>query len=433
MLISEKSPMIYTVEDCLEIMTGYSEILVSPPFELLERDKKILQSIASKTFKGVGLTDRQLVVVKKILLSNYALQFVDRGIDLFKSLEQLRGPLRELDRSTFIKIKKVSDVPQLNQVINRGNFGIEHKVIMLRFPFNMSYARLVNDIKKKFSYDSRYLNYDNHYLFPYEEKYVYHLVHSFKSKIKDIDPELITAYEKICAIKENSNQYIPGIYDYEIRNVPQEFVNFLHQDIGVPSKENLYLYKDRCKALSLEHLDQNAVQESLQSIDLLSQKIASRNSFIVNINREKWTLDQVIRSLHTLHRFPLLVILNEKNALDDYHEIFVKLRLLYPSSAHAVMFRLPNNGAKNIEFNQRVTEDRTNNSIDENTKIVYINHKRVPKPLIKSSWQARAAISVRSEREHNQVQNFLEQYDLIIQYDREESPWNMWHHEMEII
>ena len=433
MLISNTSPMIYTVEDCLEIMTGYSEILVSPPFDLLERDKKILQSIASKTFKGVGLTDKQLAVVKKILLSNYALQFADRGIDLFKSLEQLRGPLRELDRSTFIKIKKVSDVPQLNEVINRGNFGIEHKVIILRFPFNMSYARLVNDIKKKFSYDSRYLNYDNHYLFPYEEKYVYHLVHSFQSKIKDIDPELITAYEKICAIKENSDQYIPGIYDYEIRNVPKEFVNFLHQDIGVPSKENLYLYKDRCKALSLEHLDQTAVQESLKSIDILSQKIASRNSFIVNINREKWTLDQVIRSLHTLRRFPLLVVLNEKNALDDYHEIFVKLRLLYPSSAHAVMFRLPNQGVKNIEFNQRVTEDRTNNSIDENTKIVYINHKRVPKPLIKSGWQARAVISVRSEREHNQVQHFLEPYDLIIQYDREESPWNMWHHEMEII
>lgn len=425
--------MIYTVEDCLEIMTGYSEILVSPPFKLLERDKKILQSIASKTFKGVGLTDRQLAVVKKILLANYALQFVDRGIDLYKSLEQLRGPLRELDRSTFIKIKKVSDVPQLNEVINRGNFGSEHKVIILRFPFNMSYARLVNDIKKKFSYDSRYLNYDNHYLFPYEEKYVYHLVHSFQSKIKDIDPELITAYEKICAIEENSNQYIPGIYDYEIRNVPKEFVNFLHQEIGVPSKENLYLYKDRSKALALEYLDPIAVQASLENIDILSQKIASRKSFIVNINREKWTLDQVIQSLHTLHRFPLLVVLNEKNALDDYHEIFVKLRLLYPVSTHAVMFRLPNQGVKNIEFNQRVTEDRTNNSIDQNTKIVYINHKRVPKPLIKSRWQARAVISVRSEREHNQVQHFLEPNDLIIQYDREESPWNMWHHEMEII
>ena len=425
--------MIYTVEDCLEIMTAYSEILVSPPFELLERDKKILQSIASKTFKGIGLTDKQLAVVKKILLANYIEQFENRGIDLLKSLEQMRGPLRELDRSTYLKIKKASDVPELNDVINRGNFGIEYKVIVLRFPFNMSYARLVNDIKKKFKYDSRYLNYDNHYLFPYEEKYVYQLVQSFKNKIKDIDPELLSVYEKLCEIQVNNNLYIPGVYDYKIRNVPEQFVNFLHQNIGVPTKANLYMYKDRSKALSLEYLDEIAVQESLKGIDILSQKIACRGTYIVNINKEKWTLDQVLGSLHTLRRFPLLVVINEKNALDDYHTLFGKLRLLYPAAAHAVLFRLPNHGDQNIEFNKLVAEHKTNNPIDENTKIVYINHKRVPKPLIKSSWQAKAVLSLRSEREHNQVQNFLEPYDLIIQYDNEESQWNMWHHEMEII
>ena len=425
--------MIYTVEDCLEIMTAYSEILVSPPFELLERDKKILQSIASKTFKGIGLTDKQLAVVKKILLANYIEQFENRGIDLLKSLEQMRGPLRELDRSTYLKIKKVSDVPELNDVINRGNFGIEYKVIVLRFPFNMSYARLVNDIKKKFKYDSRYLNYDNHYLFPYEEKYVYQLVQSFKNKIKDIDPELLSVYEKLCEIQVNNNLYIPGVYDYKIRNVPEQFVNFLHQNIGAPTKANLYMYKDRSKALSLEHLDEIAVQESLKGIDILSQKIACRGTYIVNINKEKWTLDQVLGSLHTLRRFPLLVVINEKNALDDYHTLFGKLRLLYPAAAHAVLFRLPNHGDQNIEFNKLVAEHKTNNPIDENTKIVYINHKRVPKPLIKSNWQAKAVLSLRSEREHNQVQNFLEPYDLIIQYDNEESQWNMWHHEMEII
>ena len=425
--------MIYTVEDCLEIMTAYSEILVSPPFELLERDKKILQSIASKTFKGIGLTDKQLAVVKKILLANYIEQFENRGIDLLKSLEQMRGPLRELDRSTYLKIKKVSDVPELNDVINRGNFGIEYKVIVLRFPFNMSYARLVNDIKKKFKYDSRYLNYDNHYLFPYEEKYVYQLVQSFKNKIKDIDPELLSVYEKLCEIQVNNNLYIPGVYDYKIRNVPEQFVNFLHQNIGVPTKANLYMYKDRSKALSLEYLDEIAVQESLKGIDILSQKIACRGTYIVNINKEKWTLDQVLGSLHTLRRFPLLVVINEKNALDDYHTLFGKLRLLYPAAAHAVLFRLPNHGDQNIEFNKLVAEHKTNNPIDENTKIVYINHKRVPKPLIKSNWQAKAVLSLRSEREHNQVQNFLEPYDLIIQYDNEESQWNMWHHEMEII
>lgn len=425
--------MIYTVEDCLEIMMGFSDILVSPPFELLERDKKILQSIGSKTFKGVGLTDKQLAVIKKILLTNYVQQFSDRGIDLIKSLEQLRGPLRELDRSTFIKIEKVKDIPELNQVYNKGNFGIELKVIVLRFPFNMSYARLINDIKKKFRYDDRYFNYNNHYLFPYEEKYVYHLIYKFKDKIKDIDPELLEVYKKLCEINEHPDQHIPGIYDYQIRNVPNEYINHLHNNIGIPSKENLYLYQDRRQALALEFMNNSAVQESLGKIDILSQKIALRKTFIVNINKNKWTLDQVIGSLNQLLRFPLLVVLNEKTALNDYHEIYSRLKLMFLNSQHSVMFRLPNHGDNNIEFNQRIAEDRTNNLIDENTKVVYISHKRVPKPLIKSKWQARAAISLRSEREHNQVQNFLQQYDLIIQYDNEESPWNMWHHEVEII
>jgi hypothetical protein len=433
MVNSNNPPMIYTVEDCLEIMMGFSDILVSPPFELLERDKKILQSIGSKTFKGVGLTDKQLAVIKKILLTNYVQQFSDRGIDLIKSLEQLRGPLRELDRSTFIKIEKVKDIPELNQVYNKGNFGIELKVIVLRFPFNMSYARLINDIKKKFRYDDRYFNYNNHYLFPYEEKYVYHLIYKFKDKIKDIDPELLEVYKKLCEINEHPDQHIPGIYDYQIRNVPNEYINHLHNNIGIPSKENLYLYQDRRQALALEFMNNSAVQESLGKIDILSQKIALRKTFIININKNKWTLDQVIGSLNQLLRFPLLVVLNEKTALNDYHEIYSRLKLMFLNSQHSVMFRLPNHGDNNIEFNQRIAEDRTNNLIDENTKVVYISHKRVPKPLIKSKWQARAAISLRSEREHNQVQNFLQQYDLIMQYDNEESPWNMWHHEVEII
>ena len=101
---------IYTVEDCLEIMAGLSDILISPPIVLQQRDRNIISNIAMKTFKGTGLTDKQLAVVKKILITNYAKDFLERGIDLPKSLEQLRGPLRELDRSTFIKIKLIEDI-----------------------------------------------------------------------------------------------------------------------------------------------------------------------------------------------------------------------------------------------------------------------------------------------------------------------------------
>lgn len=433
MLISNQTPMIYTVEDCLEIMTGYSEILVSPPFELLERDKKILQSIASKTFVGVGLTDKQLAVVKKILLNNYGVQFEDRHIDLIRSLDTLRGPLRELDRRTFIKITKMTDIKEINQVINKGNFGRELKVIVLRFPFNMSYARIVNDIKKKYSYDSRYYNFDNHYVFPYEEKYVYDLIDKFKNKIQDIDVELLDVYEQLCVMQTHRNEHVPGIYHNQICNVPQAMIDHLHTTIGIPNVNNLFLYQDQRNALALELMDTAAVQESLKNIDILAQKIASRNTFIVMIKKQTWTLDQVIGSLQTLRRFPLLVVLDENTALDDYHLIYSRSKFLFPNTAHAVLFRLPNQGEKNIEFNLRVAEDHTNNSLDKDTKIVYISNKRVPKPLIKSSWQAKAVINLKSEKAHTQVQNFFTQCDLVIQYDDEESPWNMFHFETEVI
>jgi len=424
---------IYTVEDCLEIMTGLSDILISPPFVLQQRDRNIISNIAMKTFKGTGLTDKQLAVVKKILITNYAQDFLDRGIDLTASLEQLRGPLRELDRSTFIKIKSVKNIPELKQTYNQGNFHMEHKVIVVRFPFNLSYARVINDIKKKYRYDDRYFNFDNQYLFPYEEKYVYHLVNKFKEKIKDIDPVLISVYEKLSEINQHPEQYVPGIYNYQICNVPQTFIDILHNKFGEPSKENLYLYKDRQQALSLEHMDNLAVEQSLSNLDILTKKIAARKTFIVNINRNKWTLDQVLNSLIELQRFPLLVILNEKTAADDYHEIHTKLKNLFYNDQMTVMFRLPNQGIKNIEFNQMISENGTNKPVDKNTKIVYINNRRVPKPLIKSDWCAESVINLRSEREHNQVQNFLQQCDLIVQYDSEESPWNMWHHEVEKI
>lgn len=424
---------IYTVEDCLEIIAGLSDILISPPIVLQQRDRNIISNIAMKTFKGTGLTDKQLAVVKKILITNYAKDFLERGIDLPKSLEQLRGPLRELDRSTFIKIKSIEDIPELKQTYNQGNFHLEHKVIMVRFPFNLSYARVINDIKKKYKYDDRYFNFDNQYLFPYEEKYVYHLVNKFKDKIKDIDPTLMSVYEKLCEINQHPEQHVPGIYNYQIRNVPQTFVDILHNKFGAPNKENLYLYKDRQQALALEHMDNLAVEQSFSNVNILTKKIAARSTFIVNINPNKWNLDQILNSLIELQRFPLLVVLNEKTAVDDYHEIHTKLRNLFNNDQMTVMFRLPNHGEKNIEFNKMVSDNGANKPVDKNTKIVYINNRRVPKPLIKSDWSAESAINLRNEREHNQVQNFLQQCDLIVQYDSEESPWNTWHHEVEKI
>ena len=83
-----------TIEECLELMAGFSAKAVTPAFILLDRDKKIITDIAKKVYKGTALTDRQLDAVKKILITRYKSQFRMRGIDLENSVNNLRQPLR---------------------------------------------------------------------------------------------------------------------------------------------------------------------------------------------------------------------------------------------------------------------------------------------------------------------------------------------------
>jgi len=424
---------VYSVEDCLEIMMGISHIIVIPAFEVQYKDRHILSSIATQTFKGLALTDRQLAVLKKIFVDNYAKQFADRNIDLPQSLNRLRNPLRTIDRRTFIKVMPVKDIPNINLVLNQANFKDEIKAIVIRFPFNVQYAKLINEIKKRFEYEDKYYNYDNHYVFPYEEKYVYHILHKFKDKIEDIDHELLENFKKLIHISNNMQNYVPGVYNNEIRNVPDIYKEFITEKYGSPNQENLLMYLDRREALALEHFDAPAREDCLKKYGILTQKIVNRKSFIVNISREIWNLDQVVHSLIDLKRFPLLVIINEKSAADNLTETYTRFRNLFDSSKISVLFRLPNSGEKNIEFNQQISKFGINNSVDENTKIVYINNKRVPKPLLKSNWRPECVLTLKSEKEHNQVQSYYQLSDLVIQYDTIESPWNMWHYDVEYI
>ena len=97
-----------TIEDCLELMAGLSANPISPSFIVLDRDKQILTDIAKKVFKGSALTDRQLDAVKKILITRYKSQFKMRGIDLENSVNNLRQPIRYLDRSEYIRLEEGS-------------------------------------------------------------------------------------------------------------------------------------------------------------------------------------------------------------------------------------------------------------------------------------------------------------------------------------
>ena len=231
------------------------------------------------------------------------------------------------------------------------------------------------------------------------------------------------SYNKLVEFEANKQSYIPGIYDYKICNIPKSGIEHCENALGEgPSKDNLWKFYDRRFLYGLESIDMNAVKESYKNCTILTSKLTQRKQPSICVNEKKWTLDQVLASIHELDRYPLLIICDQKTAYDELVEIHSRLVNYIPVKQMAVMFRL--NAPKGNEFNHFVREKGLNNLVDKNTKVVYINSSKVPKPLIKTGWRPLCSFAIGSKKNYTKVDGFILDSDLYIQYDSDTSQWH---------
>jgi|TARA_R110000803_G_scaffold55676_1_gene112638 hypothetical protein len=418
-----------TIEECLEAMAGLTvNATVTPAFIVLDRDKKIIFDIAKKVFKGSALTDRQLEAVKKILITRYKSQFKIRGIDLENSVNNLRQPLRHLDRTEYMRLEEGS------KYLEPFWSGFTpQKVIVTRFPFNMTYSKTITEVKKLLGPTiSRYYSQKlkDKYILPYTEKVTHRLLTKFKNKIKDIDPVLLDVYDQCEKIYKKSDQYVPGIYNYQIKNSSETVTKYHQEYFGDPVKENLYLYYDRKEKLGLKHFDQKELAQSTHSLSALSKAILERQWPRINLDLKKWPMEQVIETITELRRFPLLVIISgstEKECLADLHSTHKLFKNIIPNNEIAVMARCKNSTTFGKEFNDYIKDNQLNNSLAKSTKIVYITSKKIPKPLLTSEWESEAVLICDNTRNYSKVDKYVGTIDLQLQINGQDSFWSQVH------
>lgn len=417
-----------TIEECLELMVGLSAQAINPAFIVLDRDKQIIFDIAKKVFKGYALTDRQLDAVKKILITRYKSQFKMRGIDLENSVNNLRQPIRYLDRSEYIKLEEGS-----NFVEPYWSGFVPNKVIVIRFPFNMTYTKILNEVRKLLSADlSRYYSQrlKDRYILPYTEKITHRLLSKFKNKIKDIDPILIDVYNECEKLSKNSEQYVPGIYNYEIKHSSDTVNQYYTEYFGEPARENLFLYYDRKDKLGFHYFDKKELDISKKDLSSLTQKILERQYSRINLNLEKWTLQQTVDTILELRRFPLMVILpggNDEETLDQLHKTHKLFKNIIDNKEISVLARCKTSSTFGKEFNDYVKHNLLNNSLAKSTKIVYITNKKIPKPLLTSDWEPEAVLVCANTRSYTKVDKYVGTIDLQLQINGQDSYWNQIH------
>ena len=294
----------FTVEDYLEILAGISNKDTTSKFELHKPDYNLVTSLARQTFRQTPYTDRQYELAKKKLL-DYKDQFENNGYkNVENDLSSLRMPLREIDRSRWIKFVE----------IDTENY------IGVRFTFN---KKLIDSLEKLNRYEEKqkYNKVEKVHYYECSERSLFEVITSLKDKNFEIQQEVLEAYNQIEYMNSNWQDYLPGIYKLKLKNLHQTAIDYVISDIGEPNKDNLYRYADKKQMLGLHYFDEDDLEYSLNNLTALSKKIVQRTKTNVQISPTEYNTDRLAESLLELHRFPILIILNDNDSdLDNIIE-----------------------------------------------------------------------------------------------------------------
>jgi hypothetical protein len=380
--------MILNLEDCLEHLAGLRESPVT--FTIEKTDYTIITSIAKQCFKGTALTDRQSALMQE-KLQTYRDQFINLDWDFDYAVEQLRQPLRHIDRSKYIKLQDNN--------------------IVVRFPFNKTDICYVQEFSS--TADGYHHQKGTHmHSFDYTERNVLNLLDRFTKKEFTIDEELLEIYNKVKVINDNPQDYLSGILDTELVNIHSNLMPVIKDEVGDFTSENMLQFVDRRFRYGFNYINLPTDQSTLVN------QIVCRKNKQFHSRPSMHSLHNILDALWKLDRFPLLVVLDNEPE-NQLHELANHFRDILNPEEQSVLFRLED---KDAGFNQLIKDRKLNNWVDSTTKVVYISKNKLPKLLVKNEWKPSAVFSFSSS-----MDRFVNSYvsfncDLIVYREEHLSP-----------
>ena len=382
-----------TIEDCLEIITGLVRTHALCKFNIDTNDKTIINSISRQVFKGKALTDRQFALMQ-IKLSMYESQFVNNGYNNFQqAISSLRMPLRQIDRSKYIKIVEGSPKPE-----SQG------KWIKIRFPFSKKDILKIDSVATKNRKQYWHEKGSHEHYFKLNESTIFDVCEIFVKKDFEIDKKIIEYYKQILEIKQEPGKHISGLWNNQIKNISKTGLNFIDK------KERLHLL-DRKRQYGLNYItcDKDAT---------LANHIAHRSKTAICIDPKEHTIDSIVESLLVLERFPILCLLDKEEEYNQLVTLHTAFRNIVENKNQSVLYRKENTREKDKNFNEYIHQKKLNNWVDKATKIVYISKSKLPKLLLTVEWKPQCVLALSSTRMMTQLGIYVNDVcDLHIYHD----------------
>lgn len=381
-----------TIEEVLIDMSSFGGYRLC---DLSLADIQIIDSIASQVIQGTGFTERQSLLILR-LLSKYSSEIVKTIPNI---MQMISAPCYQLPIRKLQTEKRVS--------IERSDAG--KCIVCVSFPYDQL---KVEHIKKNRAALG-------HPMWDDERRaWTFMLCESTVLFIKDlishdefiIDPEFDEYIAQAEQIIHNMDHHVPMV---ELVNGNLQYKNV-----------SQYVPKLECDGTVVDGLFNSAkhgitvwsdnVVDYLRASDcnpLTKRFLLAADNRVFEVNGKDYSLESLNEIIK--HLLPIIFVVgdNELACVKQLHQALTHMG--YTCDQISVLFRLPSVTGKH--FNDYVKDHALNSSLTDDTKFVIISTK-MPKPVLQSNIQFNNVISLGKYPAHYTVLNLLNSCQKLIYY-----------------
>lgn len=380
-----------TIEDLILFICSSANSF--DPKGLDTRNRSILYSVAAQLRRNLPLTSKQADLVIKIIRDNQHLYNSIPNLNFLLDFPNFKFPFRVIDTSRKIILDE------------------EKLEIRVKYPFDQKINKVLDAVKTRRQYD---ISVRSH-IFKLNENSIVEIIDNLKKFNFEIDKKLLEWYEEIKKISSCPDDYIPtaDILNDSVllKNGNKAAINYFNQHRKGEIVSDTFLAKFMGFLIS----DKLNFELSNRNINNLTTTIISNNSFNrYSISADsKYSRSDIATFINEASVYPTLIFLNDDETLIENFKKWISV-LNENSIANnniSVLFRSENYNA----FNTIVKEDKLNNFVDENTKVVFVKNK-IPKILYKLDFKPKLIITSNTFYVHYTGQKMVDSHPLVLYY-----------------
>jgi hypothetical protein len=358
--------------------------------QIVNRDKKVLISLARQITSGQFLTENQSKLLIKILKEN------DQHI--FDPTSTTRNIL---DNPTWTHPFRV--IEQVRKIFLAKD---QDGRIIVEFTHNKRLRQQITDLNKIIEGQMLAIN-ARQYSVSLTEKNLHQIVSVFEPQGFVIDPIIMKFYEEISEICLSKST------QFDVFNlINEKLITAVEADAGSISEDNLIMLNDRSLKFQYTVFPKNPEIS-------LKNSLANRSSPRVWIDSNIVSLDDLVGAMTKLNRLPILFVFNGHDSKECLQNLKKMEKSLKNSGLDkiGIYFRFDSGSDNNKDFNSLISQLDYNAKLTPQTQVAGIANNKLPKFMLKNGWYPSSVISFSNNFKSNKTSVYCNAVDLIVYYN----------------